>query len=297
MSNTLEGFIPLFPEGKRKAFTLSSDDGVTQDKRLTGLMRKYGIRGTFYLNSGLMGEKNSLVLDGMRVRQDRLKREEINKVYEGFEVAAHTFTHADLTKLSSCKAAYEIEEDKKELEDLLHVPVAGMSYPYGAYNKEVIKIAAEQGMAYARTVKCTGSFDLPEDFLVWNPTCHYRDEKRMDLGKEFLSAKADDAVRGLLCFYVWGHAYQIDAYNDWENLEKFFGMIGRHRDIWYASNLEICAYMQALKNLTYDSAKGLIQNPSGREVWIQAAGRTFCIKGEQKVCVAEENTDEKCQHP
>ena len=36
--------ITLFPGGRKKAFTLSSDDGITQDIRLTELMRKYGIK-------------------------------------------------------------------------------------------------------------------------------------------------------------------------------------------------------------------------------------------------------------
>ena len=42
--------IPLFPQGRKKAFTLSSDDGVTQDGRLISLMKAYGIKGTFFWN-------------------------------------------------------------------------------------------------------------------------------------------------------------------------------------------------------------------------------------------------------
>lgn len=42
--------IPLFPQGKKKALTLSYDDGVTQDERLIGLMQRYGIKGTFNIN-------------------------------------------------------------------------------------------------------------------------------------------------------------------------------------------------------------------------------------------------------
>lgn len=59
--------IPLFPGGRKKAFTLSSDDGVTQDTRLTELMRKYGIKGTFHLNSGLMGDRDWLIQPGIDV--------------------------------------------------------------------------------------------------------------------------------------------------------------------------------------------------------------------------------------
>ena len=45
----------LFPGGLRRAFTLSYDDGVTQDRRLAALFRDCGLKCTFNLNSGLYG--------------------------------------------------------------------------------------------------------------------------------------------------------------------------------------------------------------------------------------------------
>ena len=53
--------VMLFPGGKQKAFTMSYDDGVTQDEQLITLMERYGIRGTFNLNPGLMGDNGWLV--------------------------------------------------------------------------------------------------------------------------------------------------------------------------------------------------------------------------------------------
>ena len=43
-----------FPEGKAKALTMSYDDGKLQDERLVEIFNKYGIKGTFNLNYGLM---------------------------------------------------------------------------------------------------------------------------------------------------------------------------------------------------------------------------------------------------
>jgi hypothetical protein len=43
-----------YPQGKEKAFSVSYDAGVLQDIRLVELMNRYGIRGTFNLNSALM---------------------------------------------------------------------------------------------------------------------------------------------------------------------------------------------------------------------------------------------------
>ena len=45
----------LFPEGKIRAVTLSYDDGFTFDRQLVDLLNRYGLKGTFNLNSGLFG--------------------------------------------------------------------------------------------------------------------------------------------------------------------------------------------------------------------------------------------------
>ena len=44
-----------FPGGRDKALTFSYDDGVKGDIHLLELFKKYGVKGTFNLNSGLMG--------------------------------------------------------------------------------------------------------------------------------------------------------------------------------------------------------------------------------------------------
>ena len=41
-----------FPGGLAKALTFSYDDGVEQDIRLVEILDKYGMKGTFNLNSG-----------------------------------------------------------------------------------------------------------------------------------------------------------------------------------------------------------------------------------------------------
>lgn len=41
----------LYPGGKKKAFNITYDDGVLQDQRFVALLNRYGIKGTFNLNS------------------------------------------------------------------------------------------------------------------------------------------------------------------------------------------------------------------------------------------------------
>ena len=74
-----------FPGGKHKALTKSYDDGSTQDRRLIEIFNKYGIRGTFHLNSGLMDAEH-------------VQPEEIPELYKGHEVSCHTVTHPTIAR-------------------------------------------------------------------------------------------------------------------------------------------------------------------------------------------------------
>lgn len=47
-------------DGKQCALTLSYDDGQIYDRRLVEILDKYGIRGTFHLNSGNIGKENRI---------------------------------------------------------------------------------------------------------------------------------------------------------------------------------------------------------------------------------------------
>ena len=70
-----------FPGGKHKVLTMSYDDGKFADRKLVDIFNKYGIKGTFNLNSGLYN-------DGKRIDPS-----EWRELYKGHEVAAHTLTH------------------------------------------------------------------------------------------------------------------------------------------------------------------------------------------------------------
>ena len=54
----------VFPGGKSRAFTLSYDDGVVQDRRLAEIFRKRGLKCTFNIGSGLFGHKDGGSLPG-----------------------------------------------------------------------------------------------------------------------------------------------------------------------------------------------------------------------------------------
>ena len=112
-----------------KALTFSFDDGVTQDKRLAELFRKYKMGATFNVNSALLGKEGRLNYDFGSVDHNKISPDETGEVYRGFEVAVHTLTHPLLDNLSEEDIIREVEEDRKALSSLSGQIVLGMAYP------------------------------------------------------------------------------------------------------------------------------------------------------------------------
>lgn len=278
--------IPLFPNGKPKALTLSYDDGVTQDERLIALMKKYGIKGTFNLNPGLMGDNDWLSQPGIEVSHYKFSKEKIAEIYEGQEIAVHTMTHPDLVRVGDGMLAYEIVQCRKELEEIAQAPVTGMAYPMGTFSEKVEKVAAGCGITYSRTTKQTFTFDLPEDFLAWHPTCHHTEEKMFELLEEFL--KPIDMTKKFLApklYYLWGHSYEFDAFDQWADIERFLKSASGKEDIWYATNGQICNYLNAVKQLVYSAAGDYIYNPTGTDVWMLIDEKVYQIVGGATVTI------------
>ena len=104
-----------FKDGKAFVLTMSYDDGRTADRRLVEIFNKYGIKGTFHLNSGFLGVN------------DHINADEVKSLYEGHEVSCHSAHHPFLTQLPDISVMHEVLEDRKTLEKLCGYVVRGMS--------------------------------------------------------------------------------------------------------------------------------------------------------------------------
>ena len=82
--------------GKLKAITFSYDDAVTQDIEFIELLNKYNLKGTFNINSELLGKKGMLIRENKRIAHYKVHPDDVKGVYEGHEVAVHTLTHPHL---------------------------------------------------------------------------------------------------------------------------------------------------------------------------------------------------------
>ena len=243
-----------FPGGKAKALTMSYDDGKVQDERLVSIFNKYGIKGTFNLNYGMLG------------KPPRLSADRIQELYRGHEIATHTMTHPTIGRCPLTEVAEEILEDRRGLEKLTGQIIRGHAYPNGSYNEEIKKLFRSLGIAYGRVVPAVDDFELPTDPMEWHPTCHHNDPELMEKARYFADFKKTQYLK---LMYVWGHSYEFDNNDNWEVIEEFCKFMGGREDIWYATNIEIIDYMEAAKRLQFSADGGAVFNPSARSVWLE----------------------------
>lgn len=267
-----------FKDGKSKVLTLSYDDGMVQDIRLVEILNKYGIRGTFNINTGCYTPED-------RVRKEfkgRMKLSEAKELFinSGHEVAVHALTHPCLEKFRADEVIIEILEDRKNIENEYGVLARGMAYPYGTYSDEVIDVLKKCGICYSRTVKDTENFKMPQNWLTLHPTCHHNNSKLMTLAERFIETPAERIADGWM-FYLWGHSNEFDNNDNWEVIENFTKYIGGREDIWYATNIEIYDYVKAYENLQTSVDKSMVYNPSVIDVWFCHKNKVYCVKGGQ----------------
>ncbi len=266
----------LFPQGKTKALILSYDDGRTEDRQLVQLMNKYGLIGTFHLNS------NKLGITGY------LNRDEIKLLYKGHDVSVHSANHPNLTTLSKIDIVYEVVEDRKALERLMSYPVRGMAYPFGNNNEVVLDAMKGLGIEYARTVDDTYNFKIPENFLQWHPTMHQfakafwepnnplNDKKELDrfyqVIHDFISTNQ------LAVLDIWGHSWEMgNSQSKWKETEKFFTLLANNSSIHYTTQIELVDYINAFRNLKFSVEKNMAYNPNSLTIFFKKSGKVYSI--------------------
>lgn len=261
-----------FPDFKRRALTLSFDDGSIDDRKMIEILNSYGIKCTFNLYSGCIGDDN------------RVQFDELSSLYDGHEIACHSYTHPHLNNLDLGGIAYQIIKDRESLEEKTGRIIEGFAYPFGLEETAgMVECIKNCGIRYGRTTASTGRFNLPDDFLRWNPTCWQVDDKIYELAEEFF--KPDDLskfwrLRPLL-FNIFGHSYEFK--NNWERLENICKTVGGKENVWYATNIEIMDYIQAFRSLRRSVNGKIVYNPTNIDVFVAVNEKNVLIEKGQTI--------------
>ena len=243
----------IFPGGKRRVATFSYDDGHN-DAPLIALFNQYGIKGTFHLNGSKYADMTDAELYAVR------------KQYAGHEIACHTLQHGFPNYMPIQSIVKETMEDRLLLEQIAEYPVLGMSYPFGQCAGFVTEAMRSCGIVYARTTCSTGGFDLPWNFMHWNPSCHHKD--CLALTKQFVS-EIEHAWKSPL-LYIWGHSHEFQTPSDWNFMEKTIKLLSDYQEkIWFAANIEIYEYITAQRLLRISADEHRFYNPTSTDVLVE----------------------------
>ncbi len=262
-----------FPEGKMKAVTFSYDDAVVQDIRLSELFCKYGVKGTFNVNSTLLGKKGN--------NSDFLSPEAFRAgvIDKGHEVACHGAMHIASGSANKTVALRDAFLGRADIEEMFDMIIRGMAYPDTGITKfdngndyETVKnILTYSGIVYSRTLGGdNNSFALPTDFHAWMPTAHHDNPKLLEWIDEFnaleyhISIEKRNAPR---LMYIWGHSYEFDRHDNWDRMETILEKLSGREDTWYATNIEIYDYVRAYESLQFSIDGRRVHNPSAMTVW------------------------------
>lgn len=249
-----------FPNGKRKALTMSYDDGKLPDRRLVSILNTYGIRATFHLNYGPISRRV----------ENRIPAEQIAALYRGHEVACHGLNHSSADRCPIAVQAAQLLKERRGLEALTGGLVRGYAYPNGICTDSTKALLPQLGIAYARIWERSHSFDLPRDFYAWAPTCHHADPDFPEIVREFAALRKDGYLSVMTAA---GHSYEFELDDSWHRIEECCALLGGREDIWYTTCIEIADYMTAAHSLRFTADYQAVYNPSDRSVWLEADGQ------------------------
>ena len=187
------------------------DKDDNDNARLANLLRKYDFKNvTFYVIP--------------------FNKDIIRLLAQDFKIGSHTMTHPILRDISSHQAKWEIEESKKILEKITKRKVKSFCYPRGRFNRDVKKLVENAGYREARTTRI-GCIKKPKDRLETDTSAHICPIRPEYRGTTWLK-EAKKLLDRVLAgegdyFHLWGHAYEIEKFEIWDEFEEFLQYINK----------------------------------------------------------------------
>jgi peptidoglycan/xylan/chitin deacetylase (PgdA/CDA1 family) len=138
---------------------LSFDDGMDDNHEyVLPILAELRLPATVYVATGLIGEPNPWMAEGSGARM--MNEAELRDLAAaGFELGAHSVTHADLSQLDYHTCLREMTQSREALERLLGVQVRTFAYPFCRYGLATLSAVRASGFSAAVTCQGLGRWD------------------------------------------------------------------------------------------------------------------------------------------
>ncbi len=140
----------VFPEN---GIALTFDDGWKDNHtNAFPILRDLGIKATIFIIPSVTGETSTKAAAKGEGPRAHLSREEILEMSRhGIEFGSHSMNHRILPELSREELRLEVEEAKKQIEELTQKPCPTFAYPAGYFSDDAKQIISEAGHTAAFT--------------------------------------------------------------------------------------------------------------------------------------------------
>lgn len=195
----------------------SWDDGCEEDFKIAELLRQYDLPAIFFIPSCTL-----------------LTESDIQALGEDFLIGGHTVSHPPDMKLLDVETAFmEASVNRTWLQEVTGQEVEWFCYPKGKHNETTIEQIKKAGFKFARTtnVGITKRSDNPYRI---DTTVHVLRHRKEVIPKDWLvNAKEQFTIAkkdGDSVYHLWGHGWEVERYQLWDELEQLFKFIYEQRD-------------------------------------------------------------------
>ncbi len=137
----------------RKPLLITFDDGYENNYlNAYPVLKEAGFSSLIFISTGFIGKKNAVSDERESVPEDFLNKSEIKSMFnEGFFIGSHGINHYYLDGLEEGVLIGELIASKAYLESILETSIDFFSYPFGAYNADVMRAVKKAGYLGAFT--------------------------------------------------------------------------------------------------------------------------------------------------